>query len=211
MRKILSTGLVLAAASFAMPQKSFGLAALAAGAKTSCKPTAPVGSPFYRTQVNCDPTAVESYQISIDYDSSLVHFVSVTGLNGYTATEVGEVTNPTGINIETVTISGRFGGDVAPQGENDVFGVVFDLNDTIPGSAADDLPIFFETFGGPNDFVTAHDTDSPTGTVTYTGDQIATDSADLSMNQIHAVPEPTSAGVLALAATAILGRRKRPA
>src|SRR5947209_17743257 len=97
MRKCAVYAALMTAALFAVtPDKSYGLAALDSGAKTSCKPTAPVGSPLYRTQVNCDPADVQSFQFHFQFDSSLIELVpgdNFTTLPGYTIDSVNDDTS----------------------------------------------------------------------------------------------------------------------
>src|SRR4051812_16086967 len=117
MRKFVLTGMLLAGALVAMPQKSFGLAALASGAKTSCKPTAPVGSALYQCQVNCDPLNVSAFQLEFTYDSHLVNLINSTGLNDFTISVSDPIVAENGFARVTVR-----GSTTRPTpGENDDF------------------------------------------------------------------------------------------
>lgn len=199
--------LTAAAAAIAIlwPAQSFALAALAAGAVTSCAITAtnPVQR---RIQVNCDPFAVRSYGITMFYPTDKLTIVSVIGLNGY------------GIDDTAGQEGGRkvFGSfpitATPPLEEVDVYAIIFQLNEGLPL----DTILNFDV-ADDGDFINA--IDPATGqTRTYSGIYDEVDnpnglrpSFDIgSIARGSIIPEPTALALFAVPA-AIALRRPRSA
>jgi hypothetical protein len=228
-KRIVLSAVATLFATMTCAEHSYGMLALSQG-KTSCKPTAPRGTSLYQYQLQCDPTAVESYQISMSYPGPNIDFIdSIIGLNGYVVDAVdgnrdiqGEINTLNGTGIIggaipatapptfTFNVSGHFPSfnvngvpQSPPTGENNVFGVNFDQN---PNTSAD-LPVTFSFFAQGTDFITGMDTDTG-GTFTDDAAHIDPSFATTTANLVHA-PEPTSIAVLGIATLGMLSRRRR--
>jgi hypothetical protein len=191
----------------AWPTQSFALAALAGGAKTSCKITAT--NPIQRQiQVNADPFAVTSYGLTMYYRADLLEVVSVFGLNGYS---VGDTSNIGGEGLTGIRVFGSFPNANPPLEEVDVYGIIFQLTPTAPLDTILDFHV-----AAPGDFVNA--IDPATGeTRTYSGifDETTNpnglrpsfDRGTVLTGSI--IPEPTGLALIALPAIVALRRTRR--
>lgn len=200
---VLSTTLLMAAFLGTGATQAFGAAALAGGAKTSCKPTAT--SPALRQiQINADPLNVAAYQLTMSYPLNDVDIVNpnsdVFGVNGFDAAVVNiRSSGATGF----VTVSGATA--APPPGEIDVFGVIFTLK---PGVALDTVlhfTVFADPTNMPQDFIRAFDTDTGVQ-FTYPTNQISPSES----GPVAIVPEPFCGLTgLAMLSGVMAGRRRR--
>lgn len=197
--------IAIAAIAIAWPTQSFALAALAAGAATSCKITAT--NPIQRQiQVNCDPFAVTDFGITMFYRADLLEVVSVFGLNGYS---VGDTSTVPSEGLRGIRVFGNFPNPNPPLEEVDVYGIIFQLTPTAP---LDTILEFQVASSG--DFLNA--VDPATGEIRrYSGifdpdtnpDGLrpSFDVGTVASGSI--IPEPASISLLALPAVAMLRRR----
>ena len=199
---------VAAAALFSF--QAHALAALAGGAKTSCKITAT--NPIQRQiQVNADPTAVESYAMVMTYEPTKVRVIGVLGLNGFSLETVTVPTTPAAPGFAYIRVSGS---TLAPRpGELDVFNVLFEL---LPDRSIDDLLNFQVLAIDNNDFVNGIDFDTgtrfssvgPYHPVTNpTGINPSDDYGTVRDGSLKPIPEPAAIALLALPALGMLRRR----
>jgi hypothetical protein len=197
--------LAVAAIAVAWPTQSFALAALAAGALTSCKITAT--NPIQRQiQVNADPFAVTSFGLSMLYDTDKLTIVNIIGLNGYSVSDSSSL--DLGVRV--------FGYYEAPNPtpplvEVDVYGIIFRLNDGLPLDTILDFHV-----SHPADFINAIDpatgeTRSYTGiyneTTNPNGLRPSFDRGTVLTGSI--IPEPTGLALIALPAIVALRRTRR--
>lgn len=195
----------------AWPTQSFALAALAGGAKTSCKITAT--NPIQRQiQVNADPTAVESYAMVMSYEPDYVRVIGVLGVNGFSleTVSVPDIAPPPGLAYIRVS-----GSTLAPQpGELDVFAVLFEL---LPGRSIDDVLDFEVKAVDNEDFVRGIDFDTNTPIVSVgpydkdtnpTGINPSFDYGTVRDGSLKPIPEPASLALLTLPALALRRRRQ---
>jgi hypothetical protein len=206
LRNSLSTGcLLLSACSLVAATPAWGLAALAAGSKTSCKITAT--DPVQRQiQINMDPLSVTNYSMVMEFNGEKLELVSVGGLNGYTVTTVDLLPTLSQIRVTGTTTNPL-------PGENDVFFAVFQL---YASASIDDL-LEFRVYALDNtDFVNSidlatgqtfssvgphHPVNNPTGVLP---------SFDIgTVRDGSLIPEPTMLGWLPVVLLA--GRRRRTA
>jgi hypothetical protein len=224
-----------AALLWASASVAHGAAALAAGAKTSAKPTAT--NPVQRQmQIAADPIGITDFQFSLFFDSRLLQVAQnvddqflIRGINGYV---LGLRDNPDApafaINFERGIVSVRgywpaSNGQV-PQEEIDVYDVVFQLRATDDQGVPIPLtqPFRVDAGGaggrespfGPNfpDFMLGGLMDLQTGRPiierTYGADLEAPNGILPSTTGIVAiVPEPAALGLLVPVALGLLRRR----
>ncbi len=204
-RSKLLSAVVAAAAISTLTASSFGAAALAGGAKTSCKPTAT--SPALRQiQINADPLNVQSYGLTMTYETDLVTInpaKDIFGVNGYTVTNVIVTSNDLFTRLQV------FGNSANPlPGEIDVFAAIFTLKPLLP---LDTVLHFSVSDNVPNDFITAIDTDTGLP-VTFSGPPDANGLGGVAPSFSGAVailPEPSLAGLIAAGMAGFAGRRRR--
>ena len=110
--------------------------------------------------VTVDPFRIVEYQLDLEFDPGRFTFLRVEPITPYSADTVDQVLADGVVD----NILGTAPVDEVPAIEVDVFRVVFQKRD--PGDAG---PFDFRVFAGPEDFVTAFDTE--------TGEQLRVDSS----------------------------------